>query len=240
MTQAARATATRPATSESTPARILIMLGAPGAGKGTQAQRLATRLGVPHVSTGDLFRAARRADSALGAAVRPYLERGLLVPDDLTIQVITDRLSRPDARAGVILDGFPRTRPQAEALDRLASGRGWRVAGALYIEVDAEELVRRLSGRRVCTGPGAHVYHLLWNPPARDGVCDIDRTPLEQRSDDRPETIRSRLDRQMPPMFEVVDHYTEAGILTAVRGDRPIEEITNELARVVDLTEKRP
>jgi adenylate kinase len=240
MTQATRAAGSRATETGPTAARILVMLGGPGAGKGTQAERLATRLHLPHVSTGDLFRAAVRGRTELGVEVRPYLERGALVPDDLAVRVILDRLAQPDARDGVILDGFPRTRPQAEALDRIITKRGGRVTGALYIEVDADELVRRISGRRVCTGPGAHVYHVDWNPPKRPEVCDIDGTALEQRTDDRPETIRARLDRQMPPMYEVVDHYAETGVLCSVRGDRPIGEITEELVRVVERAERRP
>lgn len=238
MTQAARATAARSVDSEATATRILVMLGAPGAGKGTQAQLLAGRLHLPHVSTGDLFRAALRDGSPLGDAVRPYLERGALVPDEVTVRVIAERLAAQDARSGVILDGFPRTRPQAEALDRLAGGRRSRVAGALYIEVETDELVRRLSGRRVC-GTGQHVYHVESRPPLNEGICDIDATPLEQRPDDRPETIRARLERQLPPMYEVIDHYTETGVLCSVQGDRPVEEVTDELVRVVRLAEKR-
>jgi adenylate kinase len=238
MTQAARTTEARPVAQTET-ARILVMLGAPGAGKGTQAQRLAARLGLPHVSTGDLFRAALRDKTPLGDEVRPYMERGALVPDEVTMHVIAARLAQPDAEVGVILDGFPRTRPQAEALDRLLAQRGRRVSGALYIEVDPDELVRRLSGRRVCTGPAAHVYHLAYRPPAVDDICDVDGTPLEQRRDDQPETVRARLERQLPPMYEVIDHYVETGMLLSVRGDRGIDEVTDELVRVVERAERR-
>lgn len=239
MTQAARATAARPSELEASVTRILVMLGAPGAGKGTQAQLLAARLGLPHVSTGDLFRAALRDGSPLGEEVRPYLERGALVPDEVTMHVIAERLAQSDAQQGVILDGFPRTRPQAEALDRLVGARGGRVAGALYIEVETDQLVRRLAGRRVCTASTAHLYHLDSRPPRVAGVCDVDGTALEQRRDDLPETIRARLDRQLPPMYEVIDHYVESGILLSVRGDRAIDDVTDELVRVVERAEKR-
>ncbi len=239
MTQATRATAARPAEHEASVTRVLVMLGAPGAGKGTQAQLLAVRLGVPHVSTGDLFRAALRDGSALGDVVRPYMERGALVPDEVTMQVIAERLAAPDAQRAVILDGFPRTRPQAEALDRLIGSRGGRVAGALYIEVDVDQLVRRLAGRRVCTAASAHLYHLESRPPATPGLCDVDGTALEQRRDDQPETVRARLERQLPPMYDVIDHYVESGILLSVRGDRPIDQVTDELVRVVERAEKR-
>lgn len=239
MTQATRANASRPAAAAATATRILVMLGAPGAGKGTQALRLAERLRLPHVSTGDLFRAAMHDSSPLGDVVRPFIERGALVPDEVTVQVIGTRLGEDDAQAGVILDGFPRTRPQAEALDRYMAERGGRVTAALYIEVDQDELVRRLAGRRVCTGPAAHVYHLDHKAPRTPGVCDIDGTPLEQRRDDQSDTIRARLERQLPPMYEVIDHYVETGILRSVRGDRSIDQVTDELVRVVELGEKR-
>lgn len=239
MTQAARVTAARPSEHEAPVTRILVMLGAPGAGKGTQAQLLAARLGLPHVSTGDLFRAALRDQTALGDEVRPYLERGALVPDEVTMDVIGARLAAADAQHGVILDGFPRTRPQAEALDRLVGARGGQVAGALYIEVDTDQLVRRLAGRRVCTAAAAHLYHLESRPPRVPDICDVDGTPLEQRRDDLPDTIRARLERQMPPMYDVIDHYVETGILLSVRGDRPIDEVTDELVRVVERAEKR-
>lgn len=239
MTQATRETAARPTGNEATATRVLVMLGAPGAGKGTQAGLLAARLALPHVSTGDLFRAALRDGSPLGAEVRPFMERGALVPDEVTMHVIAARLAAPDARTGVILDGFPRTRPQAEGLDRLLAERGGRVAGALYIEVDTDLLVRRLAGRRVCTGPAQHLYHIESRPPTTPEVCDIDGMPLEQRRDDQPDTVRARLERQMPPMYEVVDHYVETGILLSVRGDRPVDQVTDELVRIVERAEKR-
>ena len=212
---------------------IVVMVGAPGAGKGTQTVRLAERLGVPSVSTGDLFRAALRDGTALGEHVRPYLERGQLVPDGVTIDVIAARLAEPDAVQGVILDGFPRTRTQAEALDLLAGRLGFRVTAALYVAVETDELVRRLSGRLVCTGGGHHIYHVTQRPPRVEGRCDIDGTGLETRVDDRPETIRQRLERQLPPMFEVVDHYAGTGVLRSVRGDRPVDELTEDLLRSI-------
>jgi adenylate kinase len=208
------------------------MLGPPGAGKGTQAARLADGLDLPAISTGDLFRTAVRDGSELGEEVRRYVDRGQLVPDALTVKVVGDRLAQPDAAGGAILDGFPRTRAQAEALDRMLSRTGSRLTNALYIELDAPEVIRRLSGRRVCTGPGQHIYHLDALPPRVDGICDIDGTPLDQRPDDRPDTIRARLEKQLPPMFEVVDYYADRGVLCPVRGDRPIDEVTAELKRV--------
>jgi adenylate kinase len=216
--------------------QIIIMLGAPGAGKGTQAKRLAAALGLPHVSTGDLFRAALRNGHPLGDQVRRYVEKGALVPDELTIEAVRERLALADARDGAILDGFPRTRRQAEALDELLASQGDRVTAALYVEVDAPDLVHRLAGRRVCTAPGQHVYHVTEQPPAEEGVCDVDAAPLVQRRDDREDTVRARLERQLPPMYEVIDHYADRGVLFAVPGAREIDEVTADLLSVLSAT----
>lgn len=238
MTHAIRADDPRAALEASS--AVIVMVGAPGAGKGTQAQRLAASLGVVTVSTGDLFRTALREGTPLGAEVRRYVEKGTLVPDPVTLRVVEDRLDQPDAARGVVLDGFPRTRHQAEALDAMLARGGSRVSAALYIEVETAELVRRLAGRRVCSGPAQHVYHLDAAPPRTPGVCDIDGTPLVQRHDDEPETIRARLTRQLPPMYEVVDHYQGTGVLHAVQGDRPMDEITDELLRLARRALERP
>jgi len=209
------------------------MVGAPGAGKGTQAALLAERLGVPHVASGDLFRDHIRRQTALGKKVKGYLERGSLVPDDLTVQMISDRLTEKDARAGAILDGFPRTRPQATALDKMLDRLGGRVAAALYIDVDRDELIRRLSGRWLCSAASDHVYHETARPPKVAGKCDIDGAELYQREDDRPKTISARLEQQVPPMFEVIDYYADRGVLNTVKGDRPVAEVTDELIHAV-------
>lgn len=237
MTQATRVDSPREVVGELP--LVFVTLGAPGAGKGTQALRLAKELGLPHVSTGDLFRASLRDGSTLGVEVRRYVEKGTLVPDPLTMRVVEERFAQADAVAGAVLDGFPRTRPQAEALDRLLARQNAKVAAALYIEVDTPELVQRLAGRRVCSGTQQHVYNLRTRPPRVAGVCDLDGTALEQRPDDRPETISARLARQLPPMYEVVDHYTETGVLHAVRGDRPMDEVTADLLRVAERAAKR-
>lgn len=209
------------------------MVGAPGAGKGTQAALLAKRLDLPHVASGDLFRDNIRRATPLGKKVKDYLDSGALVPDDLTVELIGDRLNEPDARGGAILDGFPRTRPQAEELDAMLARMGGRVAAALYIDVDREELVRRLAGRWICSVSPNHVYHAVARPPKVKGVCDVDGATLMQRDDDRPETIRARLEKQLPPMFEVVDYYAERGVLSTIDGDRPVAEVTDELLRAV-------
>lgn len=209
------------------------MVGAPGAGKGTQAALLSQRLGIPHVASGDLFRTHIRQGTPLGIKARPYIERGALVPDSLTVRMITERLQEPDAAGGAILDGFPRTRPQAETLDAMLARKDGRVVGALYVDVDRDVLLRRLSGRLVCSVSDEHVYHEQDRPPQVPGRCDIDGAELYQREDDRPETIRARLDEQLPPMFEVVDHYADRGVLSTVDGGRSIGDVTEELLRAV-------
>lgn len=209
------------------------MVGAPGAGKGTQATLLAKRLGLPHVASGDLFRENIKDETPLGRRAREYVDSGALVPDELTIELIADRLGRPDANEGAILDGFPRTRPQAEALDAMLARMGGRVAAALYIDVDREELVHRLSGRWICSASPTHVYHEVTRPPKVAGVCDIDGAALIQRDDDKPETIRARLQKQLPPMFEVVDYYSERGVLSTIDGDRAVAEVTDELLHAI-------
>ncbi len=208
------------------------MIGAPGAGKGTQASILAERLGLLHLASGDLFREAVRADTRLGREAKRYISRGALVPDPLVIGMIEERLDRPDARAGVILDGFPRTRAQAEALDLSLAQRGSQVDAALYVGVSEEELLRRLSGRWLCREAG-HPYHVVSLPPKVEGICDIDGSELYQREDDQPETVRTRLEQQLPPMYEVVDHYTTQGVLVAVDGEQPIEDVTESLLRAI-------
>jgi len=213
--------------------RILVLLGAPGAGKGTQATILAQRLGLPHVATGDLFRAAARAGTALGREAQRYMERGELVPDAITVDMLIERIDRPDAREGVILDGFPRSRTQAEALEAALLARGVQVERALLVDVPAEDLVGRLSGRWVCRLAG-HPFHVVINPPRIPGICDVDGSPLEQREDDRPEVVRARLARQLPPMQSVVEYYRARGVLRTVDGRQPIEDVTRDLIAAVE------
>lgn len=213
---------------------VVVLLGAPGAGKGTQADILAERLGVPHVATGDLFRAAVRDGSPVGIEARRYMERGQLVPDDITVRMLLDRLIQRDASDGVILDGFPRNRPQAEILDASLAERGTKVHRAISIEVPAEELVRRLSGRWVCRDSG-HVYNESTNPPRVAGRCDLDGSPLLQRDDDKAETIRARLALQLSSLRDVVAHYRGTGVLRVVDGVQAIDAVTADLlARLGD------
>lgn len=208
--------------------RIVVLLGAPGAGKGTQAHVLAERLGLPRIATGDLFRAAVRDGTALGVRAQAYMERGALVPDEITIGMLLERLGRPDAAAGAVLDGFPRTRSQAEALDAALAGQGTRVEAALLIDVPEADLLARLSGRWLCAAAG-HPYHETADPPRVAGVCDIDGSPLVQRDDDRPDVVRARLEKQLGAMGEVVEHYRASGLLRTIEGRGPIADVSAAL-----------
>ncbi len=207
---------------------VVVLLGAPGAGKGTQAPILAARLGVPHVSTGDLFRAAVRDGTTVGGQAAGYMERGELVPDEITIAMLLERLRRRDAAGGAILDGFPRNRHQAEALDEALAERGGQVDRAVVIEVPADELVRRVAGRWICRAAG-HVYHDVSHPPRTPGICDIDGSPLYQREDDRVETVRARLAQQLGSLADVVAYYRDLGKLGTVDGRAPAGAVTEAL-----------
>jgi adenylate kinase len=207
---------------------FLVLLGAPGAGKGTQAEILSVHFGIPHVATGDLFRSAVRSGSAIGLEARRYMELGQLVPDEITVRMLLERLAQPDAQNGVILDGFPRTRLQAQALDASLAEHGARVDHAFEIEVPPDELVRRMSGRWICETNG-HVYNEVSHPPQVAGRCDLDGSSLMQREDDRVETIRARLAQQLDALREVSLHYRERGVLRTVDGRRTVEEVTSEL-----------
>jgi adenylate kinase len=209
---------------------VLVLLGAPGAGKGTQAQVLSRRLGVPHLASGDLLRTAVAAGTPVGREANAYMERGELVPDDVVVRVFLDRLTERDAEHGAILDGFPRTGVQADVLDRALSERDSRVDAAVLIDVPAEELVRRAAGRRICRASG-HVYNVVSNPPRRPGVCDLDGSPLVQRADDDEPTVRARLAQQLAPLEDVVAHYRNAGILRTVDGLQPIDGVTEAVVR---------
>ncbi|MEX1171124.1 MAG: adenylate kinase [Chloroflexota bacterium] len=207
---------------------VVVLLGAPGAGKGTQAPILSAHLGVPHVATGDLFRAAVRDGSPVGLQARRYMERGQLVPDDITIAMLLHRLEAADATDGVILDGFPRNRAQAIALDAALVDRDTAVSRALSIDVPLDDLVRRLSGRWVCSAAG-HVFNEHSNRPRVEGRCDLDDSPLIQREDDKAETIRARMDLTLASLAEVAAHYGAAGVLRSVDGMQSIDAVTADL-----------
>jgi adenylate kinase len=211
---------------------ILLLVGAAGAGKGTQAAVLSSDLGIPHLASGNLFRAAMAAGTPLGQEAKSYMERGELVPDATTIGMFMEELSRPEAANGAILDGFPRTEAQAQALDATLAGMGERVGKVVYIEVPTETLVERLAGRWVCPVCGTP-YHEINDPPKVPGRCDREGAEIVQRDDDRPEVVRARLEQQVPPMLDVVAHYEGAGIVEHVDGERPIDEITDDILRRV-------
>jgi adenylate kinase len=210
--------------------RIYLLVGAVGAGKGTQAEILRERLGLPHLASGDLFRKATRDGTPLGEKASAYMERGELVPDDVTIAMFMEELAKPEAARGAILDGFPRTVAQARALDATLAGQGEAISRVISIEVPSEELVERVSGRWVCPTDGTP-YHAVTDPPRVPGICDKDGTPLIQRDDDKPEVVRARLAQQVPPMLEVIAHYERAGKVARIDGRGAIDEVT---ARILD------
>ena len=218
------------------PATHVLIMGPQGAGKGTQAAVVGPRLGLVHVSTGDLFREVMASGTPLGDEIRGYVDRGALVPDELTVRMLMDRIDalrreHPEI-AGALIDGFPRNQAQAAALERALGVRGERLAGVISIEVPRPVLIERLSGRLICPNCGA-TYHREFNPPKVPGICDVCGAALAQRSDDTPEAVARRLaiyDEQTQP---VLDHYQHQGLLLPVDGDRPIEEVTTAILEAV-------
>jgi adenylate kinase len=202
----------------------LVLLGPPGAGKGTQAERLVADFGLPYYSTGIILRAAIDAESELGREAKEYVDKGELVPDDLVCRVIEERLDSGEADDGFLLDGFPRTTPQAEMLEGALDSRGRLLTAVLLIDVDDDEVIRRLSGRRQCVKNG-HVYHLEFDPPKNEGICDQDGSRLVQRDDDKPETIRKRLSVYHEQTAPLVDWYDERGLLRRFDGTRTPDEV---------------
>jgi adenylate kinase len=211
----------------------LILLGPPGAGKGTQAKLIARRLGVPHVSTGDMFRDAVSRDTPTGHLAKPIMERGELVPDPIVLKMVEERLAQPDTAKGFVFDGFPRTLPQSEQLDGILAKLGFGKPIVVDIRVDPEKLIRRLSGRWTCS-VGGEIYNLFDRPPKVPGVCDRDGGKLTQRADDAPEVVKARLvayDRQTKP---VSDYYRQHGVLVTVDGEAGIEEVSNRVEQIVE------
>jgi adenylate kinase len=211
----------------------VLLFGPPGAGKGTQAAAVAAASGVPHIATGDMFRAHLRSGTELGRTARAYMDRGELVPDDVTIGMLGERIAQPDAAGGFVLDGFPRTLDQASALDRLLAERGARVSGVLDIEVQGDELVRRLAGRLVCRESG-HPYHVTDAPPAVPGICDIDGSELYHRDDDREDVIRNRVAVFEQETRPVREHYRAQGTpIVTIDGARDRAEVEADLVQAV-------
>lgn len=213
-------------------AKFIVLLGAPGAGKGTQATYLEEELGIPHVSSGDLFRENLREETELGKLARTYMDRGELVPDEVTIAMVKERLARPDCAEGVILDGFPRTIAQAQALDGILAEKGHKIGVVPYIKVTDEVLLARLAGRWTCRQCGA-IYHQLFSPPKVAGRCDECGGELYQRADDTPETQRRRIEVYFQQTTPLIEHYRERGLLVEIDGEQPIERVRADLLAAI-------
>jgi len=210
----------------------LILLGGPGAGKGTQAKKLIDEYKIPQISTGDMLRAALANKTQLGLKAKEYMDKGALVPDSVVIGLVEERLAKPDCNSGYILDGFPRTVPQAEALDQVLSKLGQEIDHVLSIEVDNDELVKRLSGRRTCRSCGA-MYHVMFSPPEKEGVCDKCGGELYQRDDDNEATVRNRLKVYEEQTSPLISFYEKKGLLRKVEGTGSIDDIYSRLNSVI-------
>jgi adenylate kinase len=208
----------------------IVLLGGPGVGKGTQAQRLSGKYNVPHIATGDILRQSIKDGTEMGLMAKSYMDKGLLVPDDVVVGIIEDRLARPDAKTGFILDGFPRTVPQARALDGLTARMDMPLSAVINIKASAEVVVQRLSGRRTC-GNCQAVYHIVYSPPKKAGICDRCGGLLYQREDDQEETIRKRLQVYEEQTSPLLDYYRRSGKLVEVSGDGAIEKVYAEICR---------
>lgn len=210
-------------------ATYYVLLGPPGAGKGTQAKIISEKKGLPHISSGDIFRENLKNETELGKLAKGYMERGELVPDELTIAMIAERLARPDCQNGALLDGFPRTPAQARALDEMLEGMGAKVTWVPYINVPEEVLVERLTGRWTCRRDPKHIYNMQSNPPRVPGVCDIDGGELYQRDDDKEETIKNRIQVYFKQTMPLIEYYRNAGVLIEVDGQQSIEKVGSDL-----------
>jgi adenylate kinase len=207
---------------------FIVLLGPPGVGKGTQAKVLAEMSKYAHVSSGDLFRENLKNQTELGKTAKSFMDKGELVPDDVTINMIRDRISRPDCGAGVILDGFPRTPAQADALEKMLSEYGGHVDAVPYITADENVLIERISGRWSCRGQG-HIYHHKFNPPKQAGICDVDGSELYQRDDDKVETVAKRIHVYLEQTMPLVDYYRKQGKLFEIDGAQAVEQVTQKL-----------
>ena len=210
----------------------IIMLGAPGAGKGTQAKMIADKYGVPHVSTGDIFRANIKNGTELGMEAKKYMDQGLLVPDELTVKILLDRVSQPVCKNGYVLDGFPRTIPQAEVLDKALAELGESIDYAIDVDVPDENIVKRMSGRRACVSCGA-TYHVVHVPPKKEGICDRCGSELILRDDDKPETVKNRLDVYHKQTQPLIDFYTKKGVLKTVDGTVDMQDVFKAIVAIL-------
>lgn len=210
----------------------IIMLGAPGAGKGTQAKKIAEKYNIPHISTGDIFRANIKNGTELGQKAKTYMDQGLLVPDELVVDLVMDRFAQPDCENGYVLDGFPRTIPQAEALDAALDKAGAKIDYAINVEVPDENIINRMSGRRACVGCGA-TYHMVHIPPKKEGICDKCQKELILRDDDKPETVKKRLDVYHEQTQPLIDYYTQKGALVEVDGTVDMEDVFKAIVEIL-------
>lgn len=210
----------------------IIMLGAPGAGKGTQAKQIAAKYSIPHISTGDIFRANIKNGTDLGKKAKEYMDQGLLVPDELTCDLVMDRIAQDDAKNGFVLDGFPRTIPQAEALDAALTKIGQSMDYAIDVDVPDENIINRMSGRRACLNCGA-TYHIVSIPPKKEGICDTCGNELVLREDDKPETVKKRLDVYHDQTQPLIDYYNGKGILKSVDGTQPMEKVFEDITAIL-------
>lgn len=211
----------------------IVIMGLPGAGKGTQAAEIIKKYPIPHISTGDMFRLAIKNETPLGNEAKSYMDRGELVPDEVTIGIVRERLSESDAKDGFLLDGFPRTVEQAEALNKIMEELGSKIESTIYVDVPEEELMNRLTGRRICEVCGT-AYHLVFNPPKQEGICDLDGGKLYQREDDNPETVQNRLEVNIKQTQPLLDFYESQGILSRVNGAQDIDEVFKDINKVLE------
>lgn len=211
----------------------IVMLGAPGAGKGTQAKRIAAKYGIPHISTGDIFRANLKNQTELGLKAKGYMDQGLLVPDELTLELIMDRFAQDDCKNGYVLDGFPRTIPQAEALTEALAKKQEKVDYAINVDVPDESIVKRMSGRRACLACGG-TYHIEFNPTKTEGICDACGGTLVLREDDKPETVSKRLNVYHEQTQPLIDYYTKQEILKEVDGTLDMEEVFRAIVAILE------
>ena len=211
----------------------IILMGLPGAGKGTQASEIVKKFPIPHISTGDMFRKAIKDETNLGKEAKSYMDRGELVPDEVTVGIVKERISEDDAKKGFLLDGFPRTIEQAEALNQIMSELDRDIDVVINIEVPEEELMNRLTGRRICEKCGT-TYHLVFNPPKVDGICDIDGGKLYQREDDNPETVSNRLSVNVKQSKPILEYYNDKGVLKNIDGSKDIEKVTDDVIGILN------
>lgn len=210
----------------------IVMLGAPGAGKGTQAKKIAQKYGIPHISTGDIFRANIKNETELGKKAKSYMDQGMLVPDELTISLVMDRFQEPDAKNGYVLDGFPRTIPQAESLDAALKKSGSQIDFAVNVDVPDENIIQRMSGRRACVKCGA-TYHLQYAAPKKDGICDSCGESLILRDDDKPETVEKRLKVYHEQTQPLIDYYAQKNVLKEVDGTQGLEDVFRQIQAIL-------